>query len=46
MRDMWVYRHRRDTAATFLLIGMLFGLIAGLASCEPQMPPQQCVGVS
>jgi hypothetical protein len=38
-----LYRHRRDTAAVFGLMGLLFGLIVGLASCEPQVPPQQCV---
>jgi hypothetical protein len=40
---MWVYRHRKDTAVTFALIGVLFGLIVGLASCEPQPPQQHCV---
>jgi len=48
MRDVWVYRDRKDTAVTFFLLGCLVGLIVGLASCEPtdSVPAAVSVGVS
>ena len=35
---MNLYRDRKDTAATFFILGLLSGLIMGFAACTP--PPE------
>lgn len=38
MHNVDPHRSRRDTAATFFALGLLAGLITGLAACTPEQP--------